>query len=196
VLARLEVGERRVAATPRVSLIEDSTRPPRTLPDLAGSAPAFTVSIGRVAPRWEESVMVAIRTARSGDAQAIVSLMDQLGYRISMEDVVERLQRRGRVRQVFVATRDGRVLGWAAVSIEESFVTGRGALIQGFVVDENARNERIGAELLRSVERWARERGSAKIRVLSNVVRERAHRFYERYGYEKIKAQYNLHKAL
>jgi GNAT superfamily N-acetyltransferase len=142
------------------------------------------------------SGVIAIRTARSRDAQAIVSLMGQLGYPVSVEDVVERLQGRRRSRQVFVATRDGRVLGWAAVSLEESFVTGRGALIEGFVVDESARNEGIGAELLRSVERWARERGSATIRVLSNVIRERAHRFYERHGYGRIKAQYNFDKRL
>ena len=40
------------------------------------------------------------------------------------------------------------------------------------------------------------ERGLARLRVRSNVIRERAHRFYERVGFEKIKAQAVFEKSL
>jgi len=63
------------------------------------------------------------------------------------------------------------------------------ALLEGFVVDEAARSRGIGAALLEAVESRARERGCAEIRVQSNVLRERAHSFYERNGYVKVKAQ-------
>jgi GNAT superfamily N-acetyltransferase len=64
------------------------------------------------------------------------------------------------------------------------------------VVDEAVRSRGAGARLLDAAEAWARERGCAEMRVQSNVVRERAHTFYERHGYATIKAQYKLLKPL
>ena len=43
---------------------------------------------------------------------------------------------------------------------------------------------------------WARAQGFASMRVRSNVIRERAHRFYEREGYARIKAQAVFRKPL
>lgn len=45
-------------------------------------------------------------------------------------------------------------------------------------------------------ERWAREQGCWAIYLRSNVVREGAHAFYERLGYERVKMQLALRKAL
>ena len=66
----------------------------------------------------------------------------------------------------------------------------------GVIVEEEARSCGIGTQLLGAAEDWARRHGCAKLRVHSNVVRERAHDFYQRHGYTTIKAQYNLHKRL
>jgi GNAT superfamily N-acetyltransferase len=122
--------------------------------------------------------------------------MKQLGYDVPAPAVTERLQRLGDRRDVFVATDGERVVGWAALSVDEPFVEGFGAFLEGFVVDEAARSRGIGAALLEAVEARARERGCAEIRVQSNVLRERAHSFYERNGYAKVKAQYRLRKQL
>jgi GNAT superfamily N-acetyltransferase len=124
--------------------------------------------------------------------------MKQLGYDVPAPAVRERLQRLGERRDVFVAT-DGdgeRVVGWAGLLIDEPFVEGFGAFLEGLIVDEAARSRGIGAVLLEAVEARARERGCAGIRVQSNVLRERAHSFYERNGYVKVKAQYQLRKPL
>jgi hypothetical protein len=43
--------------------------------------------------------------------------------------------------------------------------------------------------LLAAAEAWAREQGFASMRVRSNVLRERAHRFYLREGYLEKKRQ-------
>ncbi|MFY9737512.1 MAG: GNAT family N-acetyltransferase [Candidatus Cybelea sp.] len=122
--------------------------------------------------------------------------MAQLGYDVPVSAVLGRLQRLGERREVFVATDDERVVGWAALSIDETFVEGFGAFLEGFVVDEAARSRGVGLQLLEAAESRARERGCAEIRVQSNVLRERAHSFYERNGYTKIKAQYQLRKTL
>ncbi|MGA8662875.1 MAG: GNAT family N-acetyltransferase [Candidatus Cybelea sp.] len=137
-----------------------------------------------------------MRPARPDDAEPIAALMAQLGYDVPAPAVSARLERLGERRDVFVATDGERVVGWAALSIDEAFVEGFGAFLEGLVVDEVARSRGVGRQLLDAVESRARERGCAEIRVQSNVLRERAHSFYERNGYTKVKAQYQLRKAL
>jgi GNAT superfamily N-acetyltransferase len=140
--------------------------------------------------------IIKVRRVRPDDAEPIAALMAQLGYDVPVPAVTARLERLGERRAVFVATDGERVVGWAALLIDEAFVDGFSALLEGFVVDEAVRSRGIGVALLEAVEARARERGCAEIRVQSNVLRERAHSFYERNGYTKVKAQYQLRKAL
>lgn len=137
-----------------------------------------------------------IRAARAEDAERISALMSQLGYGVAANDLRERLRKRGDRREILVAETSGGVLGWVALSINEPFVEGFEAELEGLVVEEEARSCGIGTQLLGAAEDWARRHGCAKLRVHSNVVRERAHDFYQRHGYTTIKAQYNLHKRL
>jgi GNAT superfamily N-acetyltransferase len=46
----------------------------------------------------------------------------------------------------------------------------------------------VGAALVAAAEEWARVKSCARLRVRSNVVRERTHRFYERLGYRVVKS--------
>jgi GNAT superfamily N-acetyltransferase len=70
------------------------------------------------------------------------------------------------------------------------------AEIAGLVVDEASRGDGMGEALVHRAEAWARERGVAVMRVRSNVIRERAHRFYDRLGYERVKRQVVFKKRL
>lgn len=97
---------------------------------------------------------------------------------------------------LFVAVADGRLAGWLQVSFPRIFETPASAEIAGLVVDEDRRGAGIGPLLLAAAESWARDRGCRAIRVRSNVVRERAHRFYEREGYGRIKTQRVFEKPL
>ncbi|HYL27248.1 MAG TPA: GNAT family N-acetyltransferase [Candidatus Nitrosotalea sp.] len=137
-----------------------------------------------------------IRRAKPNDAVAIAALMLQLGYEVPAADVAGRLQRLDERREVFVAARGDRVTGWIAVCADEPFVDGFSAQIEGLVVDETTRSAGIGAELLAAAEAWSRERGCRFVRVQSNVLRERAHGFYRRLGYEAVKKQFHLRKPL
>jgi GNAT superfamily N-acetyltransferase len=122
--------------------------------------------------------------------------MRQLGYDVAPADVAARLTRRDGRREVFVAAYDGKIAGWIAVSAAETFVEGNCAWIEGLVVDESARSQRLGTQLLDAAQTQARAWGCGEIRVLSNVVRERAHAFYRRNGYATVKAQYHFRKVL
>ena len=77
--------------------------------------------------------------------------------------------------------------------IFESPVT---AEIAGLVVDEERRGAGIGASLVASAADWARARGCRALRVRTNVIRERALRFYEREGFGRLKQQHVLEKPL
>jgi GNAT superfamily N-acetyltransferase len=139
---------------------------------------------------------VHVREARAEDAERISALMSQLGYGVAASELCGRLLRRGERREIFVADTSEGILGWAAVSVDEPFVEGFEAALEGLVVDEQTRSSGIGAQLLSAAEGWARRHGCTRLRVHSNVVRERAQIFYQRQGYTTIKAQYNLRKQL
>lgn len=136
-----------------------------------------------------------VRAARPEDAEQIVRLTLQLGYDVPPEVIAERVRRRGS-REVFVATTEDRIVGWAAVSVHEPFVEGPGAHLDGLVVDESVRSSGIGGELLAAAEAWARQRDCSEMCLRSNVLRDRAHAFYRRHGYDTVKAQYYFRKTL
>jgi len=137
-----------------------------------------------------------IRVGQAADAFAIAALMEQLGYPVAAAQIKERLARLAEHRVVFVAAADCAIVGWASVCADETLVDGLEACIEGFVVDERSRSRGIGLRLLHSAEQWAREHGCANLVVRSNVVRTRAHAFYERNGFATIKAQCFFRKRL
>ena len=142
--------------------------------------------------------MVVVREAMDADAEALASLSTQLGYpadAATMRDRLHRIQSQ-RVGCVFVAVDDEKVVGWTHVVERIHLEDLPFAEIAGLIVDENARNTGVGASLLRAAEAWAQEHGYEHMRVRSNVIRERAHRFYDREGYARLKRQLVFEKRL
>ncbi len=145
------------------------------------------------------SAGVTIRSARADDAETLAGLAAQLGYPCAAAAMRERLARARAVGagEVFVASdAHGRVVGWTHAS--PCLVLEREPYVElaGLVVDESARGLGIGAMLLEVAEDWARTHGFVTLRVHSNVVRERAHRFYLKRGYGVSKQQAVFEKNL
>lgn len=130
-----------------------------------------------------------IRQATAQDAEALAPLFEQLGYPTPAAIIEDRLRAQEDNSIVLVAERDGATLGFVGVAIQSDLIVPEHAIIHGLVVDESARGERIGAGLLRAAEHWAFERGAKTVIVRTNVIRERAHKFYEREGYQLHKTQ-------
>jgi len=141
---------------------------------------------------------VRIRAARPVDAPALAPLCGQLGYPADAAAVARRLQDIAAhdAGVVLVAEHDGAICGWAHVDPERSLVLEPRCQLAGLVVDEGHRDAGIGAVLLRAAEAWTVANGFSELAVRSNVVRERAHRFYQREGYVEKKRQAVFAKGL
>lgn len=136
--------------------------------------------------------MTTIREAASADAGALATLSGQLGYPADASAIARRLDDMARHRAGLVLVAIGPeddVAGFAHVEPRHPLTVEAFAELAALVVSEAARGQRVGSALLAAVEAWARERGFASVRVRSNVIRDRAHRFYLREGYIESKRQ-------
>jgi len=147
----------------------------------------------------EQNKELKIRRAKSADAPQIALLTGQLGYPATTAQIRERLRGIQAVSQnaVFVAeAANYGVIGWLHVSKEPLLESEIRAEVNGLVVAEGQRSLGAGAQLLAAAEDWARKHGCKSMSVRSNVIRERAHQFYERHGYEHYKTQKSFRKPL
>jgi GNAT superfamily N-acetyltransferase len=135
---------------------------------------------------------------RVEDAEAAMKLCAELGYPVDRENVLRRIQQIAdeKNRAVLVYCVDGAVVAWIDLSVEYHLQSEPAALIGGLVVAEPVRNGGIGRQLCEAAEAWARSRGVALLRVRSNAIRERAHAFYLRDGYARVKTSAVFEKAL
>jgi GNAT superfamily N-acetyltransferase len=98
---------------------------------------------------------------------------------------------------LFVAESPGAgVVGWTHVSVTHLVEYGTRAELNSLIVAEGQRSLGAGSRLLTAAEAWARKHGCPSMSVRSNVVRERAHAFYQREGYEHYKTQRAFRKKL
>ena len=136
-----------------------------------------------------------VRNATRDDADALASLAGELGYPSTPDEMLVRFDALPPTEAVLVAA-EPNVIAWIQVGITSALESGTFAEIRGLVVQESHRSRGIGALLVDAAEQWARERGLRRMRVRSNVLRERTHRFYERLGYTTKKSQKAFEKAL
>ena len=151
-----------------------------------------------MAKKAEKQCLVT-RRARSSDVRRVAELSGQLGYPTTAAEITKRMRRLKPASQnaLFVAeSADAGVVGWAHVSVTHLVEVGTRAELNGLIVAEDQRSLGAGARLLEAAEDWARKHGCPSMSVRSNVIRERAHKFYERQGYEHYKTQKAFRKPL
>jgi GNAT superfamily N-acetyltransferase len=154
-----------------------------------------------------EEAQLKIRRARRGDVASLAELSGQLGYPATRAQIVKRLGKLAPPSRnaLFVAEMKGTgenrratgsLIGWLHVSITNLLEVDARAEVNGLIVAEGQRSLGAGAKLLEAAEEWARRHGCGSVNLRSNVIRERAHKFYERQGYEHYKTQKALRKKL
>ena len=133
-----------------------------------------------------------------GDAEAVARLTGELGYPATADQIARRFARiEGRADQaVFVAEDGGAPIAWLHVAAHPYLESDATAEILGLIVCEGRRSAGVGAALVAAAETWARRAGCTALRLRSRITRDRAHTFYERIGFRRIKTQYAFEKSL
>ena len=118
-------------------------------------------------------------------------LCGQLGYPAEAAVILRRLDGLAAEHGVVLVAVDpaGAACGFAHAEPRHLLIAEPFVELAALVVSEGARGSGAGASLLAAVEAWTRGQGIASVRVRSNVLRERAHRFYLREGYVERKRQ-------
>jgi GNAT superfamily N-acetyltransferase len=140
-----------------------------------------------------------IRPAQKSDLGAIQGLCEQLGYPASQEALALRLDDilNHPSHALFVAvTAQGEVIAWVHGLVRKLLISDPHVEVGGLVVAEGCRRQGTGELLMAALEDWAGERGIDLLFLRSNVVRQGAHRFYQRLGYEYIKTSKTFRKLL
>jgi GNAT superfamily N-acetyltransferase len=142
---------------------------------------------------------IEIRLATKADCPSLARLAVQLGYSASAEQIAQRLDaaRKSDEHRVLIAQEHtGEIVGWIGLYVFRPITSDARVEISGLIVDEARRSRKVGALLLKSAEQWAISMGLHAIGLHCNVVRERAHGFYERNGYRVAKTQKVFEKKL
>jgi GNAT superfamily N-acetyltransferase len=144
------------------------------------------------------STNLQIRRARLSDVARLAELAGELGYPTTAAEMKVRFRRvkPAALNAIFVAESDGEVIGWTHVGVSFLLEVPLRAEINGLIVSEATRSRGTGARLLEAAEAWARMKKCEGMSVRSNVIRDRAHAFYERNGYEHYKTQKAFRKRL
>ncbi|AKM18320.1 MULTISPECIES: GNAT family N-acetyltransferase [Bacillaceae] len=131
-----------------------------------------------------------IRKATSNDIPELASLMEQLGYPTSVEQMRIRFSNieSNPSYHTLVAEYDGKVVGMIGLCTGVFYeLDGSYVRIVALVVDSNYRSKGIGRKLIEEAESWAKRQGAISIGVNSGNRTERltAHQFYINMGYEQ-----------
>ena len=130
-----------------------------------------------------------IRQANQGDIYALTTLMNELGYNTSLEEMAERF---GNIIQqsnynTLVACYRGTVTGMIGASHHHFYEqNGTYVRIVALVTLEVFRELGIGQALLHAIEHWAKQIGASSILLNcgQREARNKAHEFYRKRGFE------------
>ncbi|MGE3919786.1 MAG: GNAT family N-acetyltransferase [Gammaproteobacteria bacterium] len=129
-----------------------------------------------------------IRPATLDDAFRLIILLEQLGYKMTLEDMEKRIKIfHEKNNYIFVAEENEKILGVIAFGYYEKFIISASCChIEALVVDENYRNQNVGKKLMQFAEEHAIQAGAKILELItSNRRRDKgAHRFYESLGYK------------
>jgi N-acetylglutamate synthase-like GNAT family acetyltransferase len=91
--------------------------------------------------------------------------------------------------QVYVAEKENKIVGY--IHLIHSMRIGSSPFVEiaAFIIDESSRSLGVGSSLIKETEAWATELGLKDIRIRSNIIRQEAHNFFQKRGFQNIKTQ-------
>ena len=134
--------------------------------------------------------MISIRKATLADSNQLISLVEQLGYKLNEETMKKNINAYIQLpnRELIVAEMDGNVIGCLALDLLPTFHAEEKQMrIISLVVDQLCRGKGIGRFLLHAAEDIAKKEQCWMIELTSSSRREKdgTHAFYINEGYAK-----------
>ncbi len=126
------------------------------------------------------------------DAEQVALLTRQLGYEVTVADTRERIAGLTQHGVALVAVDGDEISGWIHGLERELLIYPQILEVGGLVVAEQMRGRGIGSALLEALIEWGKDNGHTLIFVRSSVVREGAHQFYERLGFQHEKTSHTF----
>lgn len=132
-----------------------------------------------------------IKPMNTGHLAAVGALADQLGYEVSLPDLQARFEElSGIPEHGFFVIEDQGVKGWIHLQIISILLKEKRVEIKALVVDESERSKGYGKALVNHAREWAKTNRLSTIYLTSNIMRNRAHAFYEREGFKNLKTSH------
>jgi GNAT superfamily N-acetyltransferase len=133
---------------------------------------------------------ILIRDSRLEDFEDVFSLFKQLwpNKQLNANDLKTVFNRglESEADKYICAELNDKIIGFCALSIVNNFwQEGYIAYVYAMVVDDSYRSNGIGTSLLEKASIIAKLRGCKKLELDSGFQREKAHKFYEKVGFEK-----------
>ena len=134
---------------------------------------------------------ITVRPAHKEDCSEITHLTNQLGYPSTLEKICEimDLVLAHNDHQVFIAEKENTIVGY--IHLIQSMRIGSNPFVEitAFIIDESSRSIGVGSSLIRESERWTSSLGFKDIHIRSNIIRQEAHDFFQKRGFQNIKTQ-------
>jgi len=131
--------------------------------------------------------MIEIRACTPEDSAAVSTLLDELGYTVSIRQATEQVTELGKTGAdpIFLALADGQILGLLALHLSRMLQYPSPIVrVTALVVDRRARRRGVGKLLMQHVERVGSAAGCEFVELTSAMDRAEAHAFYRNIGYE------------
>lgn len=138
---------------------------------------------------------MTINDATTGDAQAITQLMKSLGYLVSENAILDKLeaiaQSNSSANKVMVAVEDEVIIGILGLILLDPFHTkGKIGRITTLVFDESFRGNQAGKQLIQAAEDFFREMGCTSSEVSAAHSKSHARKLFQQQGYKEGDRQF------
>ena len=128
-----------------------------------------------------------LRNASENDADQLIALMFQMGYKMNLEQIQSRIASFSiKNHCIIVAELNNMIVGLIAFGCYEQFIAGRCCHIDTLVVHEDFRGRGIGKQLIAFTEKYAIEQDVSVMELITANHRKSSgtHAFYESLGYK------------
>lgn len=125
------------------------------------------------------------------DLSAVGALSDQLGYPVELSDLIARFEIINQLTNHALFVYEGKsITGWIHLEAVNDLIEETKVEIKALVVNQSERSKGVGSLLVKTAKEWAKTYGSNTIYLSCNIIRDRAHAFYEREGFSKVKTSH------